>query len=104
MNYCTQSILAAVLLCLCAGAANAQTINQRQRWQDQRIELAYERGALTWREATRLDRRQREIERMERRYRRDGHFSARERSIVQAELDQLSRQIARLSHNHRRPR
>lgn len=78
------------------------SINQRQDWQDRRIDRAFARGALTYREAQRLDAEARRIERLERSFRRDGHFSRQERLIVQRELDDLNWQINRATTNWRR--
>lgn len=80
----------------------AGSINQRQAWQDHRIDRAYARGDLTWREAQRLDAEARRIARLEWQFRRDGRFSRNERQIVQRELDDLGWQIRRASNNWRR--
>lgn len=83
-------------------AVRQGSINQRQDWQDRRIDRAFARGALTYREAQRLEAEARRIERLEWSFRRDGHFSRQERRIVQRELDDLNWQINRATNNWRR--
>jgi hypothetical protein len=102
MNIRSSIVLTALIVALGSSSlASAQSINQRQRVQDQRIESAFDRGQLTRREADRLERRQRDVASLERRFRSDGFFSPRERRIVRDELNQLSRAINRLSSNRR---
>jgi hypothetical protein len=77
-------------------------INQRQDWQDRRIDRAFARGELSLREARRLDAEARRIARLEQQFRMDGRFSRYERQIVQRELDDLAWQINQATSNWRR--
>lgn len=84
-------------------------IDRIQAEQRERIHRAARYGELTPREVARLEKEQREIERMQRRYLSDGHLSPFERNRLLAELDQASRHIWRESHDkqdrdHYRPR
>lgn len=92
-----------VIAALAAGAlapfsANAG-VNNRQERQDRRIEQGVKSGELTRGERRYLEEEQRHINRLERRFRSDGRLTKRERSILDAELDRLSRQIKAMKHN-----
>lgn len=92
-----------IIAALAAGAlapfsANAG-INDRQERQDRRIEQGVKSGELTRGERRYLEQEQRHINRLERRFRSDGRLTKRERSILDAELDRLSRQIKVMKHN-----
>ena len=83
----------------CGGSARG--VNQRQRHQQGRIFHGVRSGELTRRETFRLGREQFSIAREERRYKRDGEVTARERAELQRELNQASRHIYRATHNNR---
>ena len=88
-----------------ASAANAthkyrRGIEARQRHQMARIEQGERSGALTYREAERLERQEARIERQEDRFRTSGgQFTPRERAKIQRELNRESRQIYRQKHD-----
>lgn len=76
------------------------TVNARQRHQQSRILRGERNGALTYREADRLERREGRINAIEARDRRSGgRFTTRERHQVQRDLNQESRAIYRQKHD-----
>ncbi len=78
----------------------AQSINERERNQQQRIRQGVRSGELTHREALRLEREQARIRLAEARARRSGgEFTLRERARVQRELNQSSRHIRHQKHD-----
>lgn len=76
-------------------------INQRQHWQDRRMDRGVSNGSITPREQTRLDRRDNRINNYERRARADGNLSGRERSRLNGMLDRQSHAINTARHNNR---
>lgn len=74
-------------------------IDQRQAVQQQRIDQGVASGALTSREATRLDRGQTRVEAMENRAKADGVVTHRERARIHHAQDVESRHIAREKHD-----
>jgi len=70
-------------------------INEREYRLAQRIEQGWRSGELTRQEYARLRFELRDIERNEQHFMADGRLSSRERSQLQARLDNLSRQIYR---------
>ena len=81
-----------------AGKAN---INQRQDRQAWRIREGVRSGELVRKEAKQLRKQQRRIAYLEADFRADGKFTKKERSIIQARLDNASKAIYRLKHNQR---
>ena len=81
--------------------ADAGYFKDRQQRQEHRIEQGITSGQITPREARKLYRDQRDIRQLKRHYRSDGHFSKRERKILENRLDRSSKRIYRLKHNHR---
>lgn len=76
-------------------------INAEQREQRHRIERGLARGQLTPHEYERLARQQRRIERVEHRFRQDGHLNWRERQILQEKLARSAEDIRYFKHNDR---
>ena len=74
-------------------------VDRRQDKQRSRIIQGRRSGELTRGEAHRLKKQQKKINRMERRFSRDGYLSARERYRLERAQDRASRRIARLKHN-----
>jgi len=68
-------------------------VEQRQDRQVDRIQLGVARGEITSREAAKLYREQREIDRMQRDFLRDGHLTRWEYSTLDQALDNASRNI-----------
>jgi hypothetical protein len=76
-----------------------QRFEQRLDRQEQRIRHGIRTGKLTREEARKLEKQQRNIARLERRFQHDGHLDRREREILKDRLDNASDRIARLKHN-----
>jgi hypothetical protein len=74
-------------------------IDAVQREQRQRIESGIARGHLTPSEYGRLARQQRHIDRVEYRFKRDGHLDWRERQILKEKLARSSENIRYLKQN-----
>jgi len=92
---------AALLLSGTAFAGNTHDpgINRRQHRQQQRIMRGVRSGALTPREAFRLERLQGRIRREECRMKSDGTLSRWERGKLQNDLNHASRSIYRQKHD-----
>ena len=75
-------------------------VDRRQDKQRARIVQGRHSGDLTRGEARRLKKQQQKINRMERRFSRDGYLSGRERYRLELAQDHASRRIARLKNNH----
>jgi hypothetical protein len=99
-------ILPSILLALALAASTAAQahshINARQGYQSARIDAGVARGALTPREAARLDTRQAHIARVEHHYRADGRLGPYERADLQRRLDRNSAAIRRQTHDRQR--
>lgn len=98
-------IIAALLgLGLAAGAAQAQSVDQRHANQQHRIDQGLRNGSLTPGEAHRVERQQHSIDAQEARmrYRNGGHFNRYDRAVLQHREDRASRHIYRAKHNGRR--
>ena len=74
-------------------------VDRRQDRQWDRIQDGIDSGELTRREARRLMRGQRRIERMENRFERDGYISPREQRKLERALNRNSKRIKRAKHN-----
>ena len=90
-------------LSVLAGAAQAQTVDQRHYDQQRRIEQGERSGNLTPHEVRRVERQQGRIDRAEARmrYRHDGHLTHRDRIRLQHRENRASRHIYRAKHNGR---
>ena len=86
-----------------AGMAYAEpekpVIDQRQANQEQRIDQGVASGQLNKREANRLNRQQRHINKMEDRAQSDGVVTKKERARIGAAQNRASRHIAREKHD-----
>lgn len=76
-------------------------VDRREARQEMRIHEGMRNGQLTPREAARLQRGQRHVQRMERRAKSDGFVSLRERARLGHAQDRQSRRIMRFRHNGR---
>lgn len=74
-------------------------IEQRIQNQERRIEQGERSGALTAREANRLERKEQRIERAENRAKADGQVTAQERHQLKRQLNQQNRRIYREKHD-----
>src|SRR5215475_4656624 len=85
-----------------SGAANAQSmydINQRQDYQQDRIERGVRDGQITRSEQARLEQGERAIDRAQSRAMADGHVSPQERANIDRMVDRENRQIYQQSHD-----
>jgi len=98
------ALLAAVMTGFAAMAdAHPATprIDRREARQHARIHQGVRSGELTRGEAARLRAGQRQVHRIERRAKADGHVSGRERARIQRIQNRENRAIYRLKHNAR---
>ncbi|MGH9850199.1 MAG: hypothetical protein ACREBD_10105 [Blastocatellia bacterium] len=97
MKWFATAALVAAMVPVCG---LAQSINDRERNQQQRIRQGVRSGELTRHEALRLEREQARIRLAEARARRSGgEFTPRERARIQRELNQSNRHIRRQKHD-----
>ena len=82
-----------------ANPAATPGINQRIQNQDRRIEQGEKSGALTPREAERLEKREAKIKTDVAKAKADGVVTAQERHKINKELDQQSKAIKREKHD-----
>lgn len=94
-------MITAIFILGSATVARADYINKRQVRQQQRIYQGIASGALTPREAGRLEREQAKITCREHRFRSDGIYTPRERARTHRMLNRSSRHIYRGKHNWR---
>src|SRR5205823_4512523 len=98
------AVLTAGGLLAASGGANAQSMYEINRIQDQqqnRIERGIESGQITRSEAARLERGERAIDRAQRQAMADGHVSQQERARIDRMVERENREIYRDSHNDR---
>ena len=74
-------------------------VERRQDNQLSRIREGRQSGSLTKREARKLNKNQKKIDRMERRYAKDGRIDKHERRKLTKALERSSRRIYKLKHN-----
>lgn len=99
-----KTVAAALMVSALALPALAQTtstprIDQRQANQQQRIDQGTQSGALTDREAARLERGQDHVQNLENKATADGKVTAKERVRIEHAQDVQSRRIARQKHD-----
>ena len=83
----------------CVASTSTAGINDRQDRQQTRINHGVATGELTTKEAVNMQRQQKRIDRKERRYRKDGVLTKRERIDLHSDLNQTSRHIHRQKHD-----
>lgn len=84
------------------GNTNTNGIDDRQANISQRIEEGVSSGRISQRQARRLQSRERDIARLERRFKRDGVVTPQERSQLRNALTRLSDDVERAMRNERR--
>lgn len=102
-----KSILSAGLgisIALSSAVASADSIDKRQQIQAERIEQGVGSGALTEREAAKLERQQSHIQHLENKVKSDGVVTRKEKIRVNAAQDRASHNIAFKKHNARNHR
>ena len=99
-------IALAALIAAVGSSAFAQAstpgVDQRQANQERRIEQGVNSGALTTREANRLEAGQARVDRIENRAKSDGVVTRRERARLHQAQDVQSTRIARQKHDRQR--
>src|SRR4051812_1554051 len=98
------AVLTAGGLLAASGGANAQSMYEINRIQDQqqnRIERGINSGQITRSEATRLEAGERAIDRAQSRAMADGHVSSQERARIDRMVERENHQIYRADHNDR---
>lgn len=75
--------------------------DQRIERQHKRIKNGVRNGELTKKEAKKLRKQHRQIKKLNKQFKKDGHLSRHERKTLQRELDRASKRIYRLKHNDR---
>jgi hypothetical protein len=84
------------------GTTSTPRIDQRQANQQQRIDRGVQSGALTEKEAARLQKGQRRVQRMENKAMADGKMTPRERRRIEHAQDTQSRKIYQEKHDKQR--
>ncbi len=74
-------------------------IQQREQYEQQRIQQGIQNGSITPDEARRLEAEQSRIQQKEQRMKSDGNLSQRERARLNEQLNKANRDIYRESHN-----
>lgn len=95
----------AVLFAAAALPVAAQTtprVDARQASQEARIQQGAQSGALTGREAAKLERGQDKVQAMESKAKADGKVTPRERARLAKEQNKQSRKIAKQKHDKQR--
>ena len=95
-------IAALPALAYAQGAPATTNIDQRQANQERRIQQGVQSGELTPREASRLEKGQAKIQRMEQKAKADGVMTAQERKRIAHEQNKQSKRIAREKHDRQR--
>lgn len=94
------AFVAAAVPMLAAGQTiSTPRIDQRQAYQDTRIDRGVQSGALTQQEAARLDRGQAHVQKLENRVMADGTVTKKEAARVEHAQDVQSRHIYRQKHD-----
>lgn len=105
MSKIALAICVTVAAALFAGSAFAGTndprIDRRQEKQEQRIEQGVQSGALTPKEAGRLEAQQARIAQEEARMKADGNLTRAERAKLTHDQNRASKAIYRKKHNNR---
>ncbi len=84
------------------GASSTPRIDQRQEWQQQRIDRGVASGALTEQEAARLQKEQDRLQNAEDKAIADGVVTRKERARIEHKQDRASRHIYRQKHDRQR--
>ncbi len=77
-------------------------VNQRQENQEKRIEEGVKSGALTEKEAKRMEKREQHIQKMENKAMADGKMTGKEFRKIERAQNRTSKAIYRSKHNGRR--
>ena len=91
--------IAVFTLPVLAQTTGTPRIDQRQANQERRIEQGEKSGALTKKEAARLEKGQARIQKMENKATADGKVTAKERARIEKAQDKQSRRIYKEKHD-----
>lgn len=86
------------------GGMHTPGVDNRQERIGTRIDAGVASGRITRAEAKKLHQRERDVQKLERRYKSDGRVTQTERRRLQQDLDKLSADVDRLLHNDRHNR
>ena len=95
-------VLVAGLILLLPPAAFSENLKKHDRHEEKRINKGEKRGALTDKEADKLEDKQEAIQEERAEAKEDGKFTKREKKSVRHEQKELSQEIYRKKHNDRR--
>ena len=99
VKFAAAIVCAAVVLPAWAQTTSTPRIDQRQQNQERRIEQGEKSGALTKKEAARLEKGQARVQKMEDKAVADGKVTAKERARIEKAQDMQSRRIYREKHD-----
>lgn len=85
-----------------AAQTSTPRVDQRQANQEARIQQGTQSGALTSREAARLEKGQDKVQALEDKAKSDGKVSARERARLAKEQNRQSKRIAKQKHDRQK--
>ena len=88
-----------ITMTLAATTSYADSINERQFQQKQRIVQGIKSGQITQKEAFNLRKKQAQFERREHYFKSDGNFTFKERKTLQNNLNRFSKDIYFVKHN-----
>jgi len=95
----TAAVIAAFALPALAQTQSTPRIDQRQQNQERRIEQGEKSGALTNKEAARLEKGQARVQKMENKALADGKVTTKERARIEKAQDRQSKKIYREKHD-----
>ena len=95
-------VLVAGLILSLPPAAFSENLKKHDRHEEKRINRGEKRGALTDKEADKLEDKQEAIQEERAEAKEDGKFTKREKKSVRHEQKELSQEIYRKKHNDRR--
>ena len=95
-------VLVAGLILSLPPAAFSENLKKHDRHEEKRINKGEKRGALTDKEADKLEDKQEAIQEERAEAKEDGKFTKREKKSVRHEQKELSQEIYRKKHNDRR--
>jgi hypothetical protein len=98
-KFVTFLVAAALAAPALAQTDSTKRIDQRQKNQERRIDRGEKSGALTGKEADRLEKGQARVQKMEDKAVADGKVSAKERARIEKAQDRQSKKIYREKHD-----
>ena len=99
VKFATLALAAAFALPVLAQTQSTPRVDQRQANQERRIEQGEKSGALTGKEAKKLEKGQAHVRKMENKAVADGKVTAKERSRIEHAQNKQSREIHKQKHD-----